>query len=585
MVRPVTRASARAVVARNRWGTGWRLGLVVGCGLLLVRIAFALIVPMGSAPDEASHFIKAYASARLDLGETTDVALVPNQTDMDRLNQSLGAVYDLGDHAVNPTWACNSMARELPATCVDLNAETLPGNTATTPFGTFQPYLYTVMGLPSLVIHDPDTAMLAMRLMVVLWSSILVTLGLMIVARRFGTATLLAALIVLTPMVLYTQGTLGTTGIEVAAAFGAFVAALDVLWERGASLRSSRILLLVSIASLILCRPLSVVVAAVLAVIIGFTLGGREALQRVRALPRGYLAWLIGVTGGAAVANLGWSLSTPDIFLGKDVSLLSTLSSYTLDQMPQLWRMVIGLFEWLDTELPFMALVAAWAVICIVLVGVFPDRDRRSTMRLWFLIVSTIAFGFVVDYTVFARVGGDVQGRHLLPLFQLWPLVAALPNRGEPANAALATARARRLKWCGLVAGAVLAVSVLFLARREAVGTDGPLNFFGHAAWHPQVGWVLPFAILAIGLLFGYVAPAIYGVMSGPAGTSGSGGGLLDGFDRHLGTDDADPQQRQEQPAEDGLAAEHQAEHAGGDGADGLVGRQGPEVRIAPPQE
>jgi len=114
---------------------------------------------------------------------------------------------------------------------------------------------------------------------------------------------------------------------------------------------------------------------------------------------------------------------------------------------------------------------------------------------------------------VFARVGGLVQGRHLLPLFQLWPLVAALPNRGAPAEAMLDRAGRQRLRIFAGVSGIVAGLGVLYVARREAVGILGPLNFFGHAAYHPPIGWVVPFMVLLAGLTLAFVVPVAFGFM------------------------------------------------------------------------
>jgi len=482
-------------------------------GLLLIRLAFALIVPLGSAPDEGSHFIKAYGSAHLQLGDTSNVPL-PQNTDMERLNYSLGAVYDMGDDAIDPSWGCNAFKAEVPANCVDLNWEVHLHNGAVTPFGAFQPYLYVVIGLPSLLIHDPDSSLLAMRLVVLVWSSILAGLGLMIVARRFGTAALMASLIGSTPMVLYTQGTLGTSGIETAAAFGAFVAALDLLWDDARARRSSRALLIAAVVSLTLCRPLSVLVAVLLAVLVVLTFGRRVVAQRLRAMPHSFTVPLAVVTTVCVVANLGWALRSSDVYRGQDIGVMRTLGRYALRTLPELWRMVIGVFEWLDTELPFMAVVAAWAVIGLVIVNVFPRRDRTASVRMWFLIAATLGFGFVIEYTVFARVGGLVQGRHLLPLFQLWPLVAALPNRGQEAEPVLDRISRQRLRMFTIVSGVVAGLAVLYVARREAVGILGPLNFFGHAAYHPPIGWVVPFVIVVFGLALAYVAPVLIGVLA-----------------------------------------------------------------------
>jgi len=502
-----------AAAMPDRWRRGPRLGLIAAIGLLLIRLAFALIVPVGSAPDEGSHFIKAYGSAHLQLGDTTNVPL-PQTNDMERLNYSLGAVYDMGDDAIDPSWGCNAFNAEVPANCVNLDWEVHLHNGAVTPFGAFQPYLYVVIGLPTLIIHDPDSALFTMRLLIVVWSSILAGLGLMIVARRFGTGALLAALIGSTPMVLYSQGTLGTSGIETAAAFGALAAALDLLWDAAPPRRSSRVLLTASVVSLTLCRPLSVLVAALLVVLVVLTFGRRVTAERTRSLPRRFTVLLAVITSACVVANLGWALRSSDVYRGRDVGIMRALGRYVLRTLPELWRMVIGVFEWLDTELPFMALVAAWAVIGLVMVNVFPRRDRAGSVRMWFLIGSTLGFGFVIEYTVFARVGGLVQGRHLLPLFQLWPLVAALPNRGDPAEALLDRVSRQRLRTFTAVSGIVAGLGVLYVARREAVGILGPLDFFGHAAYHPPIGWVVPFVVLIAGLGLAYAAPVALGAIA-----------------------------------------------------------------------
>jgi len=488
------------------------LGLFAAIGLMLIRLAFALIVPLGSAPDEGSHFIKAYGSAHFQLGETDNLPL-PQVTGMDRLNYSLAAVYDMGDDAIDPSWGCNAFNAEVPANCVNLDWEVHLHNGAVTPFGDFQPYLYVAIGLPSLVVHDPDSALLLMRLVVLVWSSVLAGVGLMVVARRFGTAALLAALVGTTPMVLYTQGTLGTSGIETAAAFGLFAAALDLLWDNGPSPRFSRVLLVASVVSLTLCRPLSVLVALVLVALVLLTFGARTTVRRVRGLPRAFTVAVAAITGVCVVANLGWALRSSDVYRGRDIGIMRALGRYALLTLPQVWRMVIGVFEWLDTELPFMALVAAWGVIGLVIVNVFPSRDRGASVRMWFLIGSTIGFGFVIEYTVFARVGGLVQGRHLLPLFQLWPLVAALPNRGHDAEPSLARASRQRLRIFTAVSGVVVGLGVLYVARREAVGILGPLNFFGHAAYHPPTGWVVPFIVLLAGLVLAFAVPVTLGVI------------------------------------------------------------------------
>lgn len=496
-----------------RWSTGARLAVVVGFGFLLIRLAFVVTVPFGSGPDETDHFIKAFGAARFDFGNSDNIPTVANPNDMQLLNQSLSTLITMGSHAFNPTWTCNAGQPTIPATCVDPNAALIPGKVATT-FGTFQPFIYIVIGVPSLVIDDPDTSMLGMRLVIAAWTTVFTTFGLVVAARRFGNRGLLASVLGWTPMVLYAQGTLGTSGIEAASAFAVFLSGLDVLSNGGRSTRGSRAILVASAVTLALSRPLSVMILAILVVLVVLTFGFRESWRRVVALPRPFAIAATAMTAIAVLLNLAWSFVSPPIYLGRDLGVMGTLGHYFLDTLPLLWRMVIGLFEWLDTELPMLAIIVAWAAIIAVLAWTSDQRDRAATGRLWFLIVATIGFGFVADYTVFARVGGTPQGRHLLPLFQLWPLVALLPTQLSVEANRRDGKRLNPLRLGVVVMAAVTGASWVYIARREAVGILGPLNFFGNAAWHPIAGWKLPVALLLSGLLLSSVAPVVAGMFT-----------------------------------------------------------------------
>jgi hypothetical protein len=477
--------------------TARNVAIVVGVGLLLVRLSFTFLVPNGSAPDEPSHFVKAFGAARLDFGTRDHLDSHPS-SEMERLNDSLATDIDFGNHPLNPTWTCNAFVATRPATCLNLSASKVPTRAVQTGFGTYQPYLYIVLGAPSLVLRDPDRSLLGMRLVVVAWTSALTCLGLIIASRRYGNRGILASLVGFTPMLIYTQATLGTSGIESAAAYAMLLSGIDVLIGGDRATRGSRALFIVSAVSLAVSRPLSVYILVVVLVLCALVVGPRRSWRRVRDLPRSYViaAGALGLAG--VLANLGWSVASPAIYTGHDPGLRYIVGHFLSDTIPGLWQSVIGVLEWLDTDLPFVAILVAWSALVAVLAWSARDRDRWASMRLWLLIAATIALGFVTDYTVFARVGGAVQGRHVLPLFQFWALIAIVPNGGRSISD-VDGRRVTPLRAAAVVGAGLNLVAWWSVARREAVGIHGGVNLFKAGAWSPVLGWALPIALLLIG--------------------------------------------------------------------------------------
>jgi hypothetical protein len=489
------------------------IALVVGVGLILVRLGFAFLVPVGSAPDEPDHFVKAFGAARLDFGRREPVTTHP-ASDMVRLNDSLATWIDFDGHALNPTWTCNAFHPTIPATCVDLARSKVPKGEVRTVFGTFQPFLYVVLGLPSLLLRDPDRSLMGMRLVVVAWTSALTGFGLIVASRRFGNRGLLASLVGWTPMLLYSQATLGTSGIESAAAYAMLLTGLDILLGGERGTRGSRAVFLLAAVSLAVSRPMSVYILAVVLVLVVLVVGLEESWTRVRALSRWFTFSAVGLGAVGVVANLGWSVASPAIETGHDPGLAHIIARYVDTTLPQLWRMVIGVMEWLDTELPLVAIVLAWSALVAVLAWSSRERDRKGSFRLWFLILATLVFGFLADYTVFARVGGYVQGRHVLPLFQFWALIAIIPN-GARWTGDLDGRRVTPLRVAAVVVAGVDLVAWWAIAQREAIGVGQGDNPFRAGAWSPVLGWALPVALVVVGTFVATGVPLVVGWLDG----------------------------------------------------------------------
>lgn len=120
----------------------------------------------------------------------------------------------------------------------------------------------------------------------------------------------------------------------------------------------------------------------------------------------------------------------------------------------------------------------------------------RATWTLLGAAAGLVAVSLVLIDLLPAGSGYALQGRDLLPLFALVPLLAGevLLRRGAP------------LPWAVLLGRMLLpAVAVIQLAgwwinsRRHAVGTAGPLWFVGHSTWHPPHGWIPSMLLVGAG--------------------------------------------------------------------------------------
>jgi hypothetical protein len=141
----------------------------------------------------------------------------------------------------------------------------------------------------------------------------------------------------------------------------------------------------------------------------------------------------------------------------------------------------------------------AWFAAGFLLVGLaLRVAGRRE--RIAFAAVAAAALVLPMLLWIYAirQTGYGLQGRHVLPLLVVVPLIAGELIR---AHAGVLSERLRRR----LVTGVPAVVAVVHLlafywaARRAAVGTDGPLVFLGDSGWSPPLGWVTWLAVAAAG--------------------------------------------------------------------------------------
>src|SRR5205823_2271597 len=130
----------------------------------------------------------------------------------------------------------------------------------------------------------------------------------------------------------------------------------------------------------------------------------------------------------------------------------------------------------------------------LLLLYAFRRGMMRDRLALLCAAGAAIATPVLLHAFVLRPIGWALQGRHVLPLFVVAPLIA-----GEIAARRTAALHRSRRAWVAAIA-AVAAVQLVALysdAHRSAVGVTGSWLFPLTAEWSPPSGWLL---VLALGL-------------------------------------------------------------------------------------
>ncbi|MEV8252586.1 DUF2142 domain-containing protein [Rhodoglobus sp. NPDC076762] len=392
--------------------------------LSLVMASWAFATPIGAAPDEPAHLIKAASVVRGEfIGQPSphgEIVQVP------------------GYVAYTHAQTCYAFASDVSADCIP----DVPGNPAelvdgTTTAGLYNPAYYVLVGWPSLIAQD-SWGIYAMRLV----SAILVALFLAIPVALISTwrrpiIPMIGLAIATTPMVLFLGGTVNPNSIEIAATLAAFVAVFGVVrYPESVNIAVSSAIVVCAGAIAANMRGLSLLWLAV-AILVPFVLASSSEILAL--LRRRSIQVAIGGTFIAAVAAAVWLLTSNSLgaalvegdtaaaessggiplpLYGFILTLLSTLS-YALG--------IVGIFGWLDTQAPSFVYFT-WSVLAggLLLLGAVLLKGRALILSA-LLLASVLLLPPVLQGAYISGGGIIWQGRYILPLFVcLMVAVAAL---------------------------------------------------------------------------------------------------------------------------------------------------------------
>ena len=471
---------------------------MIGCYALLA-VAWAMASPPFAAPDEDAHYLRAIAVANGHLlgprGVYRDPALTPRHQ---RVINGIARRVEVPPGLSPAGFGCPVHRPRASAAC---QYRVMPPRTkvsAVTPVGGYQPLPYL---LPAAVIELGDNPASADRLArlagMLPWLGLIAVATLLLWSAAAPGASLAGVVVAVTPMAVFVGASLTGSGIEIAASIAFAAAMLRLARDRDPS-RWVWAAAGFSGAALALSRspgPLWVVMGVALLLALA---GPRRAWALARGAPVA-----AGLAGGAVlvavVLNRLWEAAYgPQIGFGLS-PVWSSLGAGRR-QLDEVMLQAIGKFGYLDLALPAVAYVV-WAALALGLMALaLALGTRRDRVLLGAAVLASLVLP-VLFYAGVARHGDiPLQGRHILPLLVLVPLLA-----GE-----IVLARRERLRAPGdgtllaclaMPAAAVQLLAWYVNAHRSAVGTDGPWWFIGRAEWSPPAGWGIWLAVTALGAL------------------------------------------------------------------------------------
>lgn len=465
---------------RSRWKT-----FGAAFALLLVPMAlWALASPLGSVPDEPSHAIRAAGVVR---GQIATPPWVENPAlARSIVPRYVANMHELTCYAGRPkiTPAC-----EIPISG-DASTIVTTGNSA----GNNSPVYYAVVGLPTLFLTG-DAALYGMRfvnaiLCAAAFAAMIMQLSLLSRSRW----AIAAAVVTVTPMVLFLSGAINPNSIEAAAAgalFATLVGAVRapssarILWERA-------VICVLSVGLLVNSRSISLLwIVLIIGAVLAFA-----RVASLRALGRQPGTW-VALAGSAAVilAALAWYAHPPHYGGGPVAGTITSSGTAFVSMFVRTFEFssgYVGFFGWLDTPSPAYSTIIWSALIVALIVGAMIWGSGRAR---W------VAAGFgavmllvppVVQAILAPDLGYIWQGRYMLAMLVCFLVACGMALDSSFEEGTIAP----RLRGAITVALSLLAfghlVSFVWTLRRYVVGSHGSVvAMISRPTWQPPGGWIL----------------------------------------------------------------------------------------------
>jgi hypothetical protein len=470
-----------------------RLGLLA-LGFTLLLGAWVMASAPFSAPDEASHYLRATEIAQGHLlgpkHAYTAGLLSPRQRRF--INYDTRIVY---------------VSRQMrPSLTPCINGGDPPACWVETAVGNFPPLPYLLPALAIKASDDTQTGLWLGRAASALPSLLLLLLALALLWEE-SAVSVLGLIAAVTPMVLFSASILNSSGpgITSALAFGA--AGLRLSRERAAVPTWVLVAASACGAIAVLSGPIGAVFVAAYVLLALALLGRSGILELWNGRRAGTVRALIPIVI-AVVLALVWrdeSGIAPGLF-----SIRPFFGSLHggLRQLAPVLRDTLGTFGSQNVSLPTPVYWLGWIfelglIATALAVGGRDDRRVMLGVTAVGLLFPVLFWAWIDRLTGFA-----LAGREVLPILLLMPLTAGevirrgcSAERPVPGRAQL-LGRVGRVAARRVVAGALVAIAAFqayswWFNAKAMAGAPHTLAFYSNAVWKPPLGW-LPWIVLAL---------------------------------------------------------------------------------------
>lgn len=468
-----------------------RVPVLIFVGTLLMQAAWILALPPFRGSDEFDHAFRAASVAR---GQWN-----PEKVAAERGRGDLVVVpRDFVEAATPVCEMYEYTGRDNCHPVEDLGDGMVTVASAATHY---HPAFYWVIGKPAQP-FDGATALYAMRIMAAILCAGFIALAGWATSLWARTRWPLVALVVaMTPVVVYSTGVAAPNGIEMCAALAVWMTLLG-LSKPDLSPGVQRALLWSSVPGAVVLttvRPTGPLWLGLIVLSVAALVGTRGTLA-IMLRHRGTAGSVAGIVATATVASVWWIMGAGSAQLEGEADLPDPVR-HSLIQIPVWLLQSIAAFPLRNNQAPAVVYAAVLVVLATIVGGGLWVARRRVRIAIAVIMLIAVAVPFTATVLTYSQTGAIWQGRYGLPFASGVMLLAGLALEECRFRHRLAKPALLAGWLCLVVAHAVGVTHVLVGERLNSPLAGDPtwlmpqawilvlLTVLGLLAWAAAVGW------------------------------------------------------------------------------------------------